>query len=60
MSRASEPVSVRFNGGTIDASAVDMFDNGQHIIFAGPVRTTLQPDPDMKSAPPASPKENAP
>ncbi len=57
---SSEPVSVRFNGGTIDASAVDMIDNGQHIIFIGPVRTTLQPDPDMKSAAPASPKENAP
>ena len=55
---STEPVSVRFNGGTIDASAVDMSDNGQHIIFAGPVRTTLQPDPDMKSASPASPKEN--
>ncbi|MCP8938603.1 LPS export ABC transporter periplasmic protein LptC [Alsobacter sp. SYSU M60028] len=57
---SADPVTVRFNGGTIDASAVDMFDNGQHIIFMGPVRTVLEPDPAMKTAAPASPKEPSP
>ncbi|MHB2167389.1 LPS export ABC transporter periplasmic protein LptC [Alsobacter sp. R-9] len=40
---SADPVTVKFNGGTIDASRVDMYDSGAHIVFHGRVRSVMQP-----------------
>lgn len=40
--RTPDPVSVIFNGGTIDAQSLEMYDNGQKVIFNGRVRTVMR------------------
>jgi len=41
---SDDPVTVNFNGGTIDAARVDMYDSGSRIVFEGRVRTVMRPD----------------
>ncbi len=52
---SSEPVTVRFNGGTIDAQRVDMYDSGAHIVFEGRVRTTMLPAAERQASKDKSP-----
>lgn len=40
--RTDDPVSVKFTGGTIDAEKLEMFDNGQKIVFSGRVKTIMK------------------
>jgi lipopolysaccharide export system protein LptC len=46
-----DPVTVKFTGGSIAADSLDMFDNGQKVVFNGRVRTLMQVGvPAAKSA----------
>lgn len=44
---SSDPVAVRFSGGTIDANGLQMVDNGQRIVFLGRVHTIMKVGPDQ-------------
>jgi lipopolysaccharide export system protein LptC len=39
---SDEPVIVKFKGVSIDASGVDMYNNGSYIVFEGRVRTVIK------------------
>ncbi|MFO1150028.1 MAG: LPS export ABC transporter periplasmic protein LptC [Alsobacter sp.] len=52
--RTPDPVSVRFTGGTIDADSLEMFDNGQKVVFSGRVRTVMRMAAEPKPAKPAA------
>lgn len=53
--RTPDPVSVRFNGGTIDARSLEMYDNGQRVIFNGRVKTVMHMGlPSAKATPAAA------
>jgi lipopolysaccharide export system protein LptC len=47
---SDDPVTVNFNGGTIDAARVDMYDSGAHIVFEGRVRTVMKPDAERQAS----------
>lgn len=40
--RTADPVTVKFTGGTIDAQSLEMYDNGQKVIFNGRVKTVMR------------------
>jgi lipopolysaccharide export system protein LptC len=42
--RTPDPVKVKFSGGTIDADSLEMFDNGQKVVFSGRVHTLMRMD----------------
>ncbi len=52
---SDDPVTVNFNGGTIDAARVDMYDSGAHIVFEGRVRTVMKPDAERQASKDKSP-----
>jgi lipopolysaccharide export system protein LptC len=39
--KTDDPVAVKFTGGTINAEKLEMFDNGQKIVFSGRVKTIM-------------------
>jgi lipopolysaccharide export system protein LptC len=41
---SKEAVQVLLKGGTIDADAVEILDNGKRVVFTGNVKTLIQPD----------------
>lgn len=47
---SDDPVTVNFNGGTIDAARVDMYDSGAHIVFEGRVRTVMKPEAERQAS----------
>lgn len=44
---SDEPVSVLFNGGSIESQRLDITDNGARLTFEGRVRAILKPAPDQ-------------
>jgi lipopolysaccharide export system protein LptC len=57
----AEPVSVRFTGGTIDADSLDMYDNGQKVVFSGRVKTMMRMAAETKPPHAAAPAaQNSP
>jgi lipopolysaccharide export system protein LptC len=52
---SDDPVTVNFNGGTIDAARVDMYDNGAHIVFEGRVRTVMRTEAQPQASKDTSP-----
>ncbi len=48
---SSDPVSVKFTGGTIKAQGLNMVDNGQRIVFNGRVQTKMKVVPDEEKPP---------
>jgi lipopolysaccharide export system protein LptC len=52
---SDDPVTVNFNGGTIDAARVDMYDNGAHIVFEGRVRTVMRTEAEPQASKDTSP-----
>lgn len=50
---STDPVSVKFTGGTIEAAGLNMVDNGQRIVFNGRVRTKMKVVPDEPKTPAA-------
>jgi lipopolysaccharide export system protein LptC len=57
--RTPDPVTVKFTGGTIDASSLEMYDNGQKVIFNGRVKTVMRVGvPATKPAP--APADSSP
>lgn len=52
---SDDPVTVNFNGGTIDAARVDMYDSGSRIVFEGRVRTVMKPDQGQQASKDRSP-----
>jgi lipopolysaccharide export system protein LptC len=45
---SKDPVHVLLKGGSIDADAVEIMDNGKRVVFTGRVRTLIQPDALMQ------------
>ena len=48
--RTADPVSVKFTGGTIDADSLEMYDNGQKVVFSGRVKTVMRMAAEPKPA----------
>ncbi|WP_114943524.1 LPS export ABC transporter periplasmic protein LptC [Microvirga calopogonii] len=51
---STDPVSVSFGSGTIDAEGLDVADNGKVMSFTGRVRTVIQPSGSTPSTPEAA------
>jgi lipopolysaccharide export system protein LptC len=52
---SDDPVTVNFKGGTIDATRVDMYDSGAHIVFEGRVRTVMKSGAEFQASKDTSP-----